>query len=115
MNLQRNRRPKGRHLWLRAVTLVCLSLGLHPLAEGQVADPMPVAVDLQWLALSRVMTFERGLVAGKRPVVIGVIYQASVRQSSRVMEQFRQAVADNPRTGGLRFQLVTIDIGEGAR
>ncbi len=76
---------------------------------------MPVPVDSQWLALSRALTFERGLVASKRPVVIGVVYQSRQRQSERAMEQFRQAVETNPSTGGLRFELVIIDIGDGGR
>ena len=88
---------------------ILIALGLTPPVRAQQA-PAPSAV--QWAMLSRVLSFERNLVAADREIVIGLVYQDRVRESKTSMEEMMALVRASAEVGGVRYRGVAIEVRE---
>jgi hypothetical protein len=96
----------------RFLTAICIS-ALAWVCFGQ---DMPVPVSAQVPVIFKVLSYDRNLRRhASDKLVIGVVYQKSVRESEAVAVEFMQAFAamSDPRVNGLSVSVVPIDISSG--
>ncbi len=94
------------------LTAICISA----LASVCLGQDMPVPASAQVPVILKVLSYDRNLRrhAGDK-LVIGVVYQKSVRESEAVAEEFMKAFAaiSDPRVNGLSVSVVPIEISSG--
>jgi len=94
------------------LTVICIGV----LTSVCLSQDMPVPATEQVPVILKVLSYDRNLRrhSGDK-LVIGVVYQKSVRESEAVADEFLKAFAamSDPRVNGLSVSVVPIDISSG--